>query len=247
MNIIQKKSPNQEEGRKGWKPDIIVCHITDGNFEGAVSWLCNSASKASAHFVVSRKGEITQLVDLKNTGWANGTATNASDKRYYGKSTLKSVRDRKTNANYYTVSIETEGFSTTTKGALTDIQKIAIIELIKHIRLEIKKIYGIDIPIDRQHIVGHYEITPITKPNCPGKLFPFDEIITQLNIKEVIINGDDEMVEKSKFQIDGKVYDMDRILKDNINYIKVADLKQAGFDISYDKSNNLPVINSPKN
>lgn len=247
MNIIQKKSPNQEDGRKGWKPDMIVCHITEGNFDGAVSWLCNPASKASAHFVVSRKGEIAQLVNLKNTAWANGTATDASDKRYYGKSTLKSVIDRKTNANYYTIGIETEGFSAITNGALTDIQKIALIELIKYITTEIKRIYNINIAVDRQHIVGHYEITPITKPNCPGKLFPFDEIINQLNGEAKKMDGDEEMVEKSKFQIDGKIYDIDRILKDSTNYIKVSDLKQAGFDISYDKLQKLPIINSPKN
>lgn len=58
--------------------------------------------------------------------------------------------------------------------------------------------------------------------------------------------GDTEMVEKSKFKINGKIYEMDRILKDDINYLKVADLREAGFEINYDKANNLPVINSPK-
>lgn len=241
MNIIKKNSPNQNNGRNGWKPDMIVCHITEGNYDGAVSWLCNKASQASSHFVVSRKGEVTQLVNIKDMAWVNGTSTNVSDNRYYGKSSLKSVRDRKTNANYYTVGIETEGYSSKTNGALTDIQKQTVINLIKHIQIEVKRTYNIDIPADRQHIVGHYEITPITKPNCPGKQFPFDEIIKQLNL------GDEEMIEKSKFKINGNVYDMDRILKDDTNYIKVADLKQAGFDISYDATKNLPIINSPKN
>lgn len=239
MVIAQKKSPNHNKGRSGWKPDMIVCHITEGNYDGAVSWLCNTASQASSHFVVSRKGEVTQLVDLKDMSWCNGTSLDVSDKRYYGKSTLKAVRDRKTNANNYTVSIECEGFSSKTKGALTDIQENAVVELIKHIRKEIKSIYNIDIPIDREHIVGHYQINPITKPNCPGKLFPWSEVIKR-------ILGDDEMVEKSKFKINGKVYEMDRILKDDTNYIKVADLKKAGFDISYDAENKLPVVNSPR-
>lgn len=239
MNINYKSSPNFTKGRSNWKPDIIVCHITDGNYNGAVSWLCNTQSQVSAHFVVSRKGEITQLVNLKDTAWANGTSLSSSDKRFYGNSNLLAVRERKTNANSYTISIETEGFSGSTKGSLTEAQNNAIIELIKYIRNEIKSIYGIDIPVDRQHIVGHCDITPITKPSCPGVEFPFDNIIKQLK-------GDTEMVEKSKFKINGKIYEMDRILKDDINYLKVADLREAGFEINYDKANNLPVINSPK-
>lgn len=239
MIIIQKKSPNYSENRNGWKPDLIVCHITDGNYDGAVSWLSQKISGVSANFVVSRKGEVTQLVALENTSWSNGTSTDKSDKRYYGKSTLESVRNRQTNANYYTISIECEGFSNTTKGALTDIQENMVIELIKYIRKEIKKIYNMDIPIDREHIVGHYQICPLTKPNCPGKLFPWEDIITKLL-------GDDEMIEKSSFQINGKIYEVDRILKDNTNYIKVSDLEKAGFNISYDATKKLPIINSPK-
>ena len=53
MNISKQNSPNKYNGRNGWKPDMIVCHITEGSYSGAVSWLCNPASEASAHFVIS--------------------------------------------------------------------------------------------------------------------------------------------------------------------------------------------------
>lgn len=181
MNITKKNSPNKYNGRSGWKPDMIVCHITEGSYAGAVSWLCNPKSQASAHFVVARDGRITQLVDLRDGSWCNGTSTNPSSKVYYGKSSLKAVKDRKTNANYYTVSIEHEGFWKDGKGKLTEAQKAATIELIKHIRSEVKSIFGVEIPADRAHIVGHYEVSPITKPNCPGQNFQFDEIISALN------------------------------------------------------------------
>jgi N-acetyl-anhydromuramyl-L-alanine amidase AmpD len=183
VNIIQKSSPNKMS-RNGWKPDIIVCHITEGSYAGAVSWLCNTASKASAHFVVSKNGEVTQLVPLNMAAWANGTSTDASSSVYYGKAKSSIVRSRKTNANYYTVSIEHEGVYSQTHGALTDKQLSATIELIKYIRSEVKRIYGIDIPIDRQHIIGHYEIAPVTKPHCPGEKFPFNEIIQALTEKQ---------------------------------------------------------------
>lgn len=180
MNITRKNSPNKYNGRNDWKPDMIVCHITEGAYNGAVSWLCNPNAQASAHFVVAKDGRITQLVDLKDGAWCNGTSTDPASNVYYGKSTLQAVRERKTNANYYTVSIEHEGIWEDSKGRLADAQKAATIELIQYIRSEVERLFGAEIPADRAHIVGHYEICPITKPNCPGQNFQFGEIISAL-------------------------------------------------------------------
>ncbi|WP_413778092.1 N-acetylmuramoyl-L-alanine amidase [Caproicibacterium sp. XB1] len=180
MNITQQNSPNHWDGRKGWKPDMIVCHITDGSYGGAVDWLCNPQSQASAHFVVSRAGEVTQLVDLQDGAWCNGTSSTPSSAYYTDKSTLAAVRSRGVNANYYTISIEHEGMYSQTHGALTEAQQAATVALIRYIRSEVQRIYGITIPIDRQHIVGHCEIAPQAKPTCPGEKFPFDAIIKAL-------------------------------------------------------------------
>lgn len=188
FKIAQKQSPNKMS-RQGWKPDMIVSHITEGNFDGAVSWLCNLRSQASSHFVVARDGRITQLVDLKEAAWINGTSTDSSKSNHYSRSTLKLVRDRKTNANYYTIGIEHEGFSNQGNGKLTDIQLEATVWLHKHIIKEVKRIYSVDISLDREHIVGHYQIDPIRKPNCPGANFQWVELIEALKPKEVIKVG----------------------------------------------------------
>lgn len=199
FKIIKKNSPNKMS-RKGWKPDIIVSHITEGSYAGAVSWLCNPKSGASAHFVVSKKGEITQLVDIREAAWCNGTSTDPKKNNHYSKSSLKIVRDRKTNANYYTISIEHEGFYKDGYGALTPEQLEATIWLHRYIIDEVKKIYGIEIPIDREHIVGHYQIDPIRKPNCPGKAFQWDKLIEGLKegvIDMVLEQWQKEMGEKA--------------------------------------------------
>ena len=183
--IDRNYSPNKTS-RNGWKPDVIVSHITEGNYAGAVSWLCNPQSKASSHFVVSKKGQITQLVDIKDAAWINGTSTDVSKSNHFSKSSLKLVRDRKTNANYYSIGIEHEGFFKDAKGALTPEQLKATIWLHKYIREEVKRIYGTDIPLDREHIVGHYQIDPIRKPNCPGSAFQFNEIIKELKGVDIV-------------------------------------------------------------
>jgi len=186
--IIQKTTPNQMS-RFGWKPDIVVSHITQGSYAGAVSWLMNPVSQASAHFVISKLGEITQLVDIRMAAWVNGTRLekDASGPGWYGDSTLELVRDRKTNANFYSIGIEHEGFYEQSKGKLTNAQLKATIWLHKYIITEVKQIYGTDIIIDREHIVGHYQVDPIRKPSCPGQNFQWDELIANLKGVEEIV------------------------------------------------------------
>lgn len=192
FKIVQKSSPNKMS-RRGWKPDVIASHITEGSYVGAVSWLRNPKSGASAHFVVSKKGEITQLVDIRESAWINGTSDDKRKNNHHSKSSLQLVRNRNVNANYYTIGIEHEGFYNQGGGKLTDIQLKATIWLHRHIIKEVKSIYGVDIKIDREHIVGHYQIDPIRKPNCPGRNFQWDELIQALK-------GDDIVAELANWQ-----------------------------------------------
>jgi len=182
MEIIHRISPNRNIGRQGWRPDVIVCHITEGTFDGTVSWINNPTSQVSYHFVVGRDGRIVQAVDICNTAWANGTTRN-NDNRDSRHSSLQLVRDRGINANLYSVSIGFEGRFAQTQGVLTDIQLEVAVWLIAHIREEIQRLYSVRgtlFPLNRQHIVGHHEITPRTRPNCPGRYFPFDAIVQLL-------------------------------------------------------------------
>lgn len=177
MRITQRPSPNRNIGRQGHIPDFIVFHTTGGSFQSAINTILNPANQVSYHFVISRKGEIIQAVDLENTAWANGT-TNNGDNRDNRHSTISVVRERRINANLYTVSI---GFGDMPAGNPSPQQIDAAVALVRHIRLEIERIYNYTIPITRNHIIGHNEITPITRPNCPGRAFPFDDIIRRIN------------------------------------------------------------------
>lgn len=181
MIITQNLSPNRNLGRNNWIPDIIVCHITDGSFDGAVSWIKNPASNVSYHFVVARDGRLTQMVNISDTAFANGTTNLVNDSRFNGNSNLKAVRERRVNANLYTISIGFEGRFTETAGALTDFQIVCGVWLIDFIREYVFDNYGVEIRADREHIVGHSDIVPRWKPNCPGEAFPFDLILRGVN------------------------------------------------------------------
>ncbi len=236
MKITKLSTQNQTKGRGGKVPIMIVCHRTCGRFDGAVSWLCNTQSGASAHFVVAKDGRITQLVDIENTAWCNGTSTDSSSTKYYKNSSLKAVRETSANANSYTVSIEFEGMSDE-NGELTVQQQKSGVEVMQFIISEVKRIYGHEIVVSDKTVVGHCHITPKWKPNCPGNKFPFESIIKELN-------KEDYLVEKREFLVNGEVKKLNGILFENKNYVELRELEELGLKVGYDKDKKLTVINS---
>lgn len=169
IQIKQMKSPHHCS-RYGQKPCLIVWHIADGTYNGTVAWECNPNSGISSHYVLGENGEITQLVPLTEAAYTQGVVK---------KPTHPLVKMRtNVNPNLYCISIECAGYWSKTKGKLTEKQLQAAAELTKHIVAEVKRIYGVEIPIDRQHMIGHCEINTVTRPHCPGELFPYDEIIS---------------------------------------------------------------------
>lgn len=68
--LVERWSPNQST-RAGVEVDLLVLHETAGAYAGAVSWLCQPRSQASAHLVLREDGlEATQLVPLSRKAWA---------------------------------------------------------------------------------------------------------------------------------------------------------------------------------
>lgn len=48
--------------RNGVKPTHLIVHAMAGTYQGSISWFKNPVSKVSAHYLVSKKGEITCMV-----------------------------------------------------------------------------------------------------------------------------------------------------------------------------------------
>ncbi|MEI6520134.1 MAG: N-acetylmuramoyl-L-alanine amidase [bacterium] len=53
---------------------MIVLHGTGGGFESALRWLISPKSRVSAHFLVSREGEVVQMVPVSDIAWHAGRA-----------------------------------------------------------------------------------------------------------------------------------------------------------------------------
>jgi len=152
-------SPNFSS-REGRKINTIVDHITQGGFPGCVDWLKNPASVASAHYVVTKLGRIIQLVKEGDKAWSNGSYNRGSWNLYDG-----------TNPNLTTISIEHEGL---TGELLTEAQYQSSLFLHREL------IAKYSLPIDEEHIIGHYRLDSVNKSNCPGSGFPWVRLFSDL-------------------------------------------------------------------
>ncbi len=237
MEILKRSTVNQNKGRSGQIPVMIVCHRTCGSFDGAVSWLCNPESQASAHFIVAKNGRVVQLVDIEDTAWCNGTSMDIGSSKYFKNSTLEYVRGNGNNANSYTVSIEFEGLSNES-GELTEKQFDVGVELVKFIVSEVKRIYGYQIQVDSKTLVGHCHITPKWKPNCPGVKFPFDRLINELEKCEVVLK-------KRSFIINGKKQDLECFVEKGITYLPIRKVAEGlNAIVQYDSKSSITRITS---
>ncbi|MFI6937527.1 N-acetylmuramoyl-L-alanine amidase [Streptomyces sp. NPDC050287] len=112
----------------GMKIRYIVIHDIEGSYESAISTFQSGSSGSSANYVMkSSTGEVTQMVADKNLSFHAGN--------YW--------------FNMHSVGIEHEGFASEGATWYTEAQYQATADLVKYLSAEY------DIPLDRQHIIGH--------------------------------------------------------------------------------------------
>jgi N-acetylmuramoyl-L-alanine amidase len=149
INPIKKICSNWSE-RQGYKPELIVVHISAGSLTSMDNWFSTPGSQASAHYGVSKDGKIiNQYVDESKMAWANGRVNNPTFVLY----------KPGVNPNLYTISIENEGMDL----ALAPEPQLQLLcDLIKDIAQRQ------NIPLDRDHIIGHFQIDALNRPYCPS-------------------------------------------------------------------------------
>jgi N-acetyl-anhydromuramyl-L-alanine amidase AmpD len=168
INIIKKPCSNWNE-RDGFVPEIIAIHIADGSLESMDSWFAFKGSMVSAHYGISYDGkEIHQYIDESKAAWACGIANKPTFKLY----------KPNVNPNKYMISIENAG---TNLAKSFPIQIETLCELIKDVAKRN------NIPLDRDHIIGHFEVNPIGKPVCPSPDHSvMDRLVASLTMSDEI-------------------------------------------------------------
>ncbi|MGW2522609.1 N-acetylmuramoyl-L-alanine amidase [Streptomyces sp. NPDC001617] len=111
----------------GIRIDTIVIHDTEGSYDGAIAAF-QQAGGAAAHYVMrSSDGAVTQMVPTKDLAFHAGNYS----------------------TNMHSIGIEHEGYAAHGATWYTEAQYEATAELVKYLADRF------DIPLDREHIIGH--------------------------------------------------------------------------------------------
>jgi len=199
----------------------IVVHYTanDGDTdEGNANYFQNHLVRASAHYFVD-DNSATQSVPDNYVAWAVGGTRYSNylqtgGGKFYGLCT-----------NNNSISIELCDTVKNGSYGFTEDTMSNAIELIKRLM----KLYH----IDTNHVIRHFDVTG---KNCPAPLVD--------NAKWSAFKSrleETEVVEKIKMIVNGQQKDVDRILVNGTNYIKIRDIADSlGFNISNNGS--IPVL-----
>lgn len=142
---------HQTANRTAADIELIIIHTMQGYFEGTTAWFHNPSSQVSAHYLIrSSDGHVRQMVRDKDIAWHASCENSRS------------------------IGIEHEGFVDNPGMWYTDEMYESSAALVAHLALEY------NIPIDRNHIVAHSEIS-CTSHTDPGAGWDWNRFMALVN------------------------------------------------------------------
>ena len=102
--LQETRSPNFQP--RNTDITLGVIHKTLGSFKSALSELTSPENKKSANFLISREGNVVELVPPNMAAWANGIISNPS--KTFKTVALRNFYGGYVNPNLYSISIEFE-------------------------------------------------------------------------------------------------------------------------------------------
>lgn len=160
----------------------VVLHIMDGTYTGTIEWFANPASQVSAHFAISKGGTVAQFVSVFDTAYANGLSWNAARNCWVDpeKNLLLPpntptwpLLKPPTNPVLTTIAIEHEGHPA---DVLTPAMRAASLDLLRwlgSVFLTFRRYEA------GRTLIGHRDISPIARRNCPGPNFDLAAMAAQ--------------------------------------------------------------------
>jgi len=169
------KNPTAAYGGYGnITPTAVVCHVIEGWKSTMNEWASQRPviNQASYHFVIGLNGQITQYVPINEAAWHAGRVDATSNpsvgvpwKQYRG-----------TNPNGYTIGIGAEGFSAT---SWNEAQHDACASILTWLSEEY------DMVFDEDSLIGHCDISPMTRGHDPGDNWDKVWLLGEVNAKTI--------------------------------------------------------------
>lgn len=171
INYEFAETPNRSSRGQN-APEAITIHVTGpGTMDGMKAWFKNTSSQASAHFGVGKDGQIDQYAHLADATWHNGIL----NKPNLSNQLIASWVSGRINPNVKTVGVEVllaPGEQITDYGP----QWRSLLLLMDWL-IDVTKI-----PVDRTHIIGHYEVDSVNRSVDPRCCIDLDGLVQELLI-----------------------------------------------------------------
>lgn len=164
-----RPSPNYNDrmAGEGGRVQMVIIHSCEGAYNGCWSWLANSQSQVSAHYVVREDGaEITQLVREANRAWHIGALYDSTRNDGHA-GALHGIQ-----SNHFTIGVEHGGYASQT--VWPDAQLDASARLV----CDVARRWGI--PRDRVHVVSHGQLQPYNRTD-PGPNWPWADYLARID------------------------------------------------------------------
>lgn len=162
---VWSPSPNYNS-RSGQSVKYVIIHTCEGSYSSCWSWLTNSASGVSAHYVVNESGsEVRSLVDESNRAWH--ISANYDCNLNGGTDCSRNG----TSMNSISVGIEHAGYGSQSSWSTGLLQRSA------ELTCGITQRNGV--PRDSYHIVGHGKLQPWNRSD-PGPNWPWTDYLNRV-------------------------------------------------------------------
>jgi N-acetylmuramoyl-L-alanine amidase len=158
VTVVQRGPSPNRRARKAPSITAIVIHDTGSHSaESAISWLCNTASGVSAHYVIDRDGTIYNVVPDAECAWHAGAS------ELFGVS----------NVNEFSIGIEVVDADDRAADPYPTVQLDAVVALTS----DLVRRYQITL----NHIVGHADVAvPHRRKIDPGPDFPWYDFLIRV-------------------------------------------------------------------
>jgi N-acetyl-anhydromuramyl-L-alanine amidase AmpD len=165
----------------------LVMHIAgDHSRHNGDAYLAGTKDK-SAHFFVNRDGSAKQYVSVFDSAWANGITPVAGGRWVSPEGHIVTPRWHwlrpGQNPNHYTVSMEHQGDP---GDAWTSAEFDTTVNIMRW--LAPRK--GVAWWIVGQNLIGHSDLSPVDRPNCPGLHCDFKALALAANARRMVATVD---------------------------------------------------------
>jgi hypothetical protein len=167
LDYTWKGSPNWS-GRNGCGIEAVVIHVTGpGSMAGMASWFNNPTSQVSAHFGIGKNGEVHQYVALENSAWHAGILNRPN----LNNPVIANWVSTGVNPNRCHVGIELL-LGGPAEPLVEYPKMVASLNTLLAWILDVT-----DVPADRLHVIGHYEIDGVNRSTDPRCCVDIDAVL----------------------------------------------------------------------